>query len=184
MIFSFNDEDSTSESNHFARENTQNSIEKPKNKTSAKRTKHKKTPILNENRISIVNIYNRNVSDIYINLNLNLKRSSIYNVIKNFKKTGNTVCCKRGGDTRTKLSIGQKNKIKDWMEEDASITLKKLKLNICKEYNLKVSISCINLCLKDFHYTLKSLVILPVSRNSDSTIEKRFEYANSFKKCF
>lgn len=101
-------------------------------------------------------------------------------IVSNYNTKGQINAIKRGGDHSSKLSIEQKILIKSWVDEDATITLKELsnKLNI--SCGLNVSTSTINRCLNNFHYTLKNLTLVPVRRNTPSTIEHRFTYAQNF----
>lgn len=61
------------------------------------------------------------------------------------------------------------------------ITLKQLKLKLIDKYGITVSLSTIDRVINAFHYTLKSLVIVPQRRNCDVTIQKRKEYAEMFR---
>ncbi|OAF68026.1 hypothetical protein A3Q56_04244 [Intoshia linei] len=99
-----------------------------------------------------------------------------------FFKTGLVECQPRGGTTRTKLNNDQKEMIIKWTDENCILSLKELNEKVFLEYNVNVSISTINRCLKNVHYTLiKSLVAVPVRRNCISTLQKRFEYATNFR---
>ncbi|KAF7692219.1 hypothetical protein CDIK_2440 [Cucumispora dikerogammari] len=48
--------------------------------------------------------------------------------------------------------------------------------------NKTVSLSTIDRCIREFHYTLKDITIVPEKRNTDSTIATRLEYAKKFQK--
>ncbi|KAF7686049.1 hypothetical protein CDIK_3202 [Cucumispora dikerogammari] len=47
--------------------------------------------------------------------------------------------------------------------------------------NKTVSLSTIDKCIREFHYTLKDITIVPERRNIDSTIATRLEYARKFR---
>lgn len=61
------------------------------------------------------------------------------------------------------------------------ITLKELKQKVLDDYGANVSISTIDRVIREFHYTLKSLVKVPQRRNCESTLQKRMEYAHMFR---
>ena len=50
-----------------------------------------------------------------------------------------------------------------------------------QEFNIETSRSAVERFLKDLHYTIKVCDSIPVARNTESTIQARFEYANKFR---
>ena len=67
------------------------------------------------------------------------------------------------------------------VDHDCFHTLDELKTKVQQEFNIEVSTSLINRCLREFYYTLKNALHVPASRNTNSTIEKRYEYALSYR---
>ena len=79
-----------------------------------------------------------------------------------------------------KFNDAQKLLIKSWVDEDATINLKALRLKIIEECGVTVSISTVNNCLNEFHYSLKTLTIFPQRRNCDQTLSQRLTYIQNF----
>ncbi len=111
---------------------------------------------------------------------MNLPRTTVSTVVSKFRNTGSIDRGNRGGDRRTKLSDEQKENVRTWVNEDATLTLEQLASKVQQEYSLSVSYSTINRCLNNFHYTLKTGVVVPERRNVEATIEERLSYAISF----
>ena len=86
----------------------------------------------------------------------------------------------RGGDLHSKLDSKMKKAVCNWVDNDCLVTLKELKERIQSTYNLSVSISFIDRCLRPFHYTIKRVDSILAARNRESTIEFRFDYATRF----
>jgi hypothetical protein len=70
--------------------------------------------------------------------------------------------------------------VRRWVNENPTITLKSLVNKLRDENRIGVNKNTIDRCLKNFHYTLKNLVVISERRNTESTIQKRFEYFNDF----
>jgi hypothetical protein len=64
--------------------------------------------------------------------------------------------------------------------EEASITLKKIKTELVERINLNVSILTIDRALDTFYFSFKRIQIIPIARNDEVTLVKRYEYANNF----
>lgn len=86
----------------------------------------------------------------------------------------------RGGDRRSILNEEKKEQIKNWVDNDPTITLKSLEKKIREKYGLIVYDNTIDRCLKNYHYSLKQLTVIPDTRNSVNTISKREEYGYIF----
>ncbi|KAF7684984.1 hypothetical protein CDIK_4267, partial [Cucumispora dikerogammari] len=108
-------------------------------------------------------------------------KGSVRSIIKNYLSEGRINTLSRGGDNSSKLSFEQKNAIVDWVNENPIYTLKQLKLKVFDSFEITCSTSTIDRVLTEFHYTLKRLVLSPVTRNSERTLEKRFEYAQAYR---
>ena len=85
-----------------------------------------------------------------------------------------------GRDKRSKLGDVERTFISDLVNGNPIITLKKITEKINKRVLIAVSTSTIFRNLKNLHFSLKSLTIVPVNRNTDTTIEKRREYEKKF----
>lgn len=70
--------------------------------------------------------------------------------------------------------------IKNWVDEEASISLNSLKNKIYETYGIEISKSTVARILNDFHYTLKRLHLIPERRNNENVLEERRQYAFSF----
>ena len=116
-----------------------------------------------------------------ISTSLEVNRTTVSKIIKRFKESGEIMSKKKGGDFTSKLSGRDKEAIISWVDEDPLLTLGQLKEKINEELGRVVSISTVDRCLKNFHYTLKSLVPCPVRRNCDNTIEQRYQYALQYR---
>ena len=44
-----------------------------------------------------------------------------------------------------------------------------------------MSAACVDRCLREFHYTIKNVDVIPAARNYRSTIEQRFGYAQKYR---
>lgn len=82
------------------------------------------------------------------------------------------------------MSIQEKEQIRIWVDEDAAITLNNLKHKVLEVFDKSVGKTTIDRCLRDFHYTMKSLIAIPIRRNVPSTIQSRYDYAERFNQMF
>jgi transposase len=140
----------------------------------------KRSKIPPKMREIILNMHNIGNSVKKIAESLQLNRSSIYNVIKIFKEENRIDVKRRGGDRRSKISEVQKQKIVEWVNADPTVTLKKLVQKFNENFQIVVDDNTIDRIFKNFHFSLKQLVILQVNRNINATIESRFNYSQQF----
>jgi len=75
------------------------------------------------------------------------------------------------------LNDEQKEKICDWIDENCQLTLKQTVQKCYEEWNLKLSPSTVDRALRDFHYTVKQITLIPEKRNTIEVISKRYDYA-------
>ncbi|KAF7682982.1 hypothetical protein CDIK_4464, partial [Cucumispora dikerogammari] len=101
-------------------------------------------------------------------------------IIKLFTREGRILPKKRGGNRRTILSLEDKSYIRELVDANPALTLKDIIEKISGERQVTVDVNTVDRCLKDFHYTLKQLVLVPLRRNTLETIKKRFLYAEEF----
>ena len=128
----------------------------------------------------IISQCKKGYSNSQISYNVGVKRTTVATIVSSFLIDGKVQSSKRGGDFSTKLSDGNKMMIRSWVDEDATITLKKLRQKLMDECNMSVSVSTINRYLNQFHYSLKTLTIVPQRRNCESTLDQRLFYAQKF----
>ncbi|KAI5154203.1 hypothetical protein ENBRE01_3330 [Enteropsectra breve] len=107
-------------------------------------------------------------------------RSTIISIINKYLETGETDAAKRGGIPTPKLTDEMKNQIREWIDENCSITIARLKFKIMEAYNISVSASTIYRAVIGFSYTLKRVHLEPVRRNDQTAIDARKAYAQRF----
>jgi len=113
---------------------------------------------------------------------LGLPRTTIVTIVSKFYATGQEEAKIRGGNHRGKLTHIHKEAIRSWVDDDCLITLKKLAVLMHDEFGITVSISTIDRCLREFHYTIKNILPIPEARNSERIIELRFLYSQEFRR--
>ncbi|KAG0436620.1 Paired box protein Pax-1 [Dictyocoela muelleri] len=111
---------------------------------------------------------------------LNCNRTTISKIISRFKESGKISPEKRGGSRRNILTEDHNLSNKNYLDNDATLSLRKIKDNILRDYNINVSIPTIFRAIKNFNYSLKRLELIPDRRNFDSVINNRFVYAQKF----
>lgn len=142
-----------------------------------------KKNLSDETRKKILKAYtDSKLSPTEISKLFDMPRTTISTILNRWKNDGVIVAKSKGGDKRSKLTDRMKLKLREWVDNDSSITLKKLKLNILQEFHELDSIgtTTIDRALKDFHYSFKRVSIVPVKRNDESTLNRRFVYAKDF----
>ncbi|KAF7689871.1 hypothetical protein CDIK_2804 [Cucumispora dikerogammari] len=105
---------------------------------------------------------------------------TVIKIIKTYIETSEIKSKKQGRDRRSKLSEDKKTTICTWINENCTLSLKKIKEKVQNQMNKTVSISTIDRCIREFHYTLKDITMILERRNTDSTIANRLEYARKF----
>lgn len=156
-------------------ENTNNRQE---NGGSDRQTRRK---ISDELRELVINHARNNLGNAEISRVVGLPRTTVCTIVSSYLKEGKTRSGERGGDKRTILSAEQKDRIRQLVDADATVTLNALQRKVCEEMAISVSTSTINRCLDEFHYTVKTLNVVPVRRNCESTIATRVTYGTEFQ---
>jgi transposase len=133
----------------------------------------------NEMRQRIVDAYVANNNTTTISGILGVNKSTVHSVIKVYCKENRVDSKKRGG-ARSKLTEEAKATIRSWVDEDCSITLRRLKERSSAELQIDVTEKTIDRCLSAFQYTLKRVHVQPERRNTEEAIQVRANYANSF----
>ncbi|XP_049293761.1 uncharacterized protein LOC125769223 [Anopheles funestus] len=111
---------------------------------------------------------------------LNINRSTVYSIIKKFDKTFEVKAAKRGGDKEKKISPDIGQKIRDWIDENCTITLQQLADKVFDDFGIRVSKPTVAREIKSFRYSLKWIQKIPERRNNPQTLEIRKEYASRF----
>ncbi|KAF7689947.1 hypothetical protein CDIK_2728 [Cucumispora dikerogammari] len=112
---------------------------------------------------------------------LDLARSSVKDVVQKFKEKNTTAALKGRGNRRTALTVDQKAQVKAWVNKNCLITLSQLVAKVRESFNINVSKSTIDKILAVFNYTVKTIVLVPSARNSETTIATRKIYAATFQ---
>jgi len=141
-----------------------------------------RTPVSVELRKRVLSLALEGNGNTTIGRILGLPRTTAATIVSNYYANGSVEANVRGGNYRGKLSTQQKETIKYWVDEDCLLTLKELVQRVQTEFNLTVSTSCVDRCLRSFHYTIKNVLPVPAARNSERTIQLRFDYAQNFRK--
>ena len=95
--------------------------------------------------------------------------------------TGEYLLKQQGGNRRSKISPEIKQEIFRWVDNNCLLRLKDIRAKLIEVHDLEVSISKIDRCLREFHYTVKKTTLVPARRNFESTIEERVSYAINFQ---
>ena len=116
-----------------------------------------------------------------ISRELDIPRQSISRITKSYLETG-SICPKtRGGDKKSILSPDDKLLICGWVDENCTLTLNELKIKLNATTGQDVSISTIDRSLKQYHYSLKRISVVPERRNCSNTLAIREKYARDFR---
>lgn len=131
-------------------------------------------------RMKIVKSYNENKDARTIAEVLGLKIGAVYAAIAIYKKENRDTKKRRGRPRQAALNDANKLSIREWVDDDCSITLARLKQKCLSELNVNASEKTIGRCLDGFHYTVKRVDILPERRNTEEVRVSRAEYARRF----
>ena len=129
----------------------------------------------------IANKIDLNWSITEISKALDISHQTISNIAERYLETGSMLPKKRGGDKKSLLTSEEKGVICSWVGECCTLTLKELKLKVEENFQKMVSISTINTCLKEFHFSLKMVSLVPDGRNRQSTRDQREAYAKEVR---
>ncbi|KAG0441934.1 hypothetical protein DMUE_0679 [Dictyocoela muelleri] len=140
-----------------------------------------KASISQEMRDRIIDLSLNGKPSAEISRTLSLKYKTVWRIIDKFNKTGESFIKTRGGNKRSKLTELQKNEIIAWVDQDCLLRISDLKSRVYEKFGINISLSTIQRVLNDFHYTLKTTVMVPERRNDPSTIETRKIYASEFR---
>ena len=136
--------------------------------------------ISDEDRKRIIKAYLKCMLPKNISTFLNIKIGAIYNIINVYKKENRFLKKNKGGIKNQKLNNIHKNQIKEWIDENCSLSLKSLKHRVFNVFEINVCENTIRNCIQKFHYSVKRITIQPERRNNEETINLREIYANQF----
>jgi len=150
------------------------------NSVAKSRTKY--NPIDDEKRQRIICNYQKNMTIKEISNYESLPISTVYKIITKFRNTNVIVKSQRGGKTYEKITPQIKEFIQNEVDDNCTITLKKLKKLVLLKFQVTICEATIHNNLKAMHYSLKMLKLIPERRNNANTIEMRKQYAIEFEK--
>ncbi|KAG0421621.1 hypothetical protein DMUE_6280, partial [Dictyocoela muelleri] len=87
---------------------------------------------------------------------------------------------KKGGNRGKMLTDIHCDRIKEYLDNDATLSLNSIKNKLYNDFSIITSLSTLHRAIKGFHYSLKRLSIVPIRRNNRDTIESRYLYAQNF----
>ncbi|KAF7691481.1 hypothetical protein CDIK_2580 [Cucumispora dikerogammari] len=111
-----------------------------------------------------------------------LLKNTINSIIAIFQKTSRFDKNKKEGRTHHKITVEIKEFIKQEVDADCTVSLRKICNQILTVKSVTVSTTTVFNCLRDLHYSLKILKPVPVCRNEADVIESRFIYCRDFYK--
>ena len=111
---------------------------------------------------------------------LGLNRTTVYGIIRTYTTENRIEKKPRGGRRNQKLTLEHKDRIRAFVDEDCSLSLRELVDKCRDELRVIVSQKTIDRCIRAFHYSLKRTHSLPERRNDEATIRIRTQYAEMF----
>uniref|UniRef100_A0AAG5DIU3 ZAD domain-containing protein n=1 Tax=Anopheles atroparvus TaxID=41427 RepID=A0AAG5DIU3_ANOAO len=133
----------------------------------------------NEDRKRIVLAFERGTNVATIAERLNIKRGTVYSVIRKYQNTRRVESDKRGKQIKKKITPEISERIRAWIAEDCTLSLGKLAQNILEQYQVQVSPSTIAKEIGDFNYSLKRIDLHPERKTTENKSAERKEYATS-----
>jgi transposase len=123
----------------------------PKYKTRDQKYKFKKlhkkpimtNPISNNLRLLIIKNYNEGKKPKEISLFLGFNINTTYKIIQLYKSSGRTVKLSQDGYRWSKLSLEEKSTVRDWVDDNPTISLSRIVSKIQTGMNKCVSTDCV-----------------------------------------
>ncbi|KAG0437658.1 hypothetical protein DMUE_3561 [Dictyocoela muelleri] len=110
---------------------------------------------MQETQENIIKYYLDGLTSSQISLRLNKNRTTVSKIITKFLKTGRISTNKSGGNHATKLNDIHKNAIKQYLNEDATLSLRMLREKLITNHQINVSIKTIDRVIQFFLFTKK-----------------------------
>ncbi|XP_053663554.1 uncharacterized protein LOC128712691 [Anopheles marshallii] len=86
---------------------------------------------------------------------LGIKLSTVYGIVKQYRKTGQVAASERGGNHKKLLSNDAVKSIRNWLEEDDTLSLQQLTDKVWDQYHVRVSKTTVAREVKALRATLK-----------------------------
>ncbi|KAF7685760.1 hypothetical protein CDIK_3491 [Cucumispora dikerogammari] len=137
----------------------------------------KNNNISNEDKKRVCDSYANGNSIKSISTIIGIKVTTVHEIIKKMQRTGKSVGEKRGGSRESKLSPEQKICVKEWVDKDCSLSLRKLCAKAQEEFGINLSKSSVDRILSGFQYSLKRIHYISERQNNSGVIETRKVYA-------
>ncbi|KAF0992161.1 hypothetical protein HZS_1694 [Henneguya salminicola] len=131
----------------------------------------KGNPLNNDTRARIIESYNRGNSCQKIAEIFDHNRTTVHNVVTRYLLTDELKIKLRVTCAQKKLTPAQEMEIKDWVDENCTISLKTISNKCMQEFGVRICKSTAANILTDFSYTLKRIHIVPERRNTPETID-------------
>uniref|UniRef100_A0AAG5DIR0 Paired domain-containing protein n=1 Tax=Anopheles atroparvus TaxID=41427 RepID=A0AAG5DIR0_ANOAO len=111
-----------------------------------------------EEKKKIVKLYNDQYRVKDIGKIMSLSSQTVSRIVRHYLKHWEVIdnTKKRGGEHRKKLNENQLEKLKEWVEEDCTISLKKISDRCEREFGVKLSVSTVHSYLTNFRKDKKS----------------------------
>ena len=106
---------------------------------------------------------------------LSLKYFTVWRIVNQFDRTDDVSAKKRGADTRSTLSQKQKNEVLLWVDNNCLLKLKDLVVKVKEKLNVLTCKSTIDRILHEFHYTMKSTVLVPEQLTLGNSMQRNLE---------
>ncbi|XP_061498810.1 uncharacterized protein LOC133391178 [Anopheles gambiae] len=133
----------------------------------------------NEDRERIVQAREMGSSVSVIAKSLNIKRTTVYNVLRKYHATMKVEAEPRGKVMEKKISPQIREQIKRWIDEDCSTSLEKITYRILEQFQVRVCRSTVAKEVGDFNYSLKRLHLHGDQKHEGDIVAARQEYANA-----
>ncbi|KAF7702728.1 hypothetical protein CDIK_0427 [Cucumispora dikerogammari] len=151
------------------------------NTTPAQQRRYRRPKTQPEMTQTVVFKYNQDLSTSQISREVNIPRTTVNGIIKLFIDKCRILPKNRGGNRRPKLSEENKFYLKNQVDVNPVLTLKSVVEKLSYYIQVSVDDNTVDRCLKDFHFTVKQIVTVPLRRNTAEIIEKLFYTLKSFR---
>ncbi|KII71431.1 hypothetical protein RF11_02947 [Thelohanellus kitauei] len=109
-----------------------------------------------------------------------VNRRTLSKIHTKYKESGVVEDEKRGGPRSTKVQDIHLERIERAIEENPTITLKEIKILQLEEFQLSITEKTVSRTISKLGIAYKLTKIVPVSRNTEETIEKRYDLSIFF----
>ncbi|KAF7684942.1 hypothetical protein CDIK_4309 [Cucumispora dikerogammari] len=141
---------------------------------------NRKPRLTDAQRKLICDNHNRSMSPAEISRVFEIPYTTVKSVLKLFMSTGRINSLQSGGAKNKKITPEIKSRIRDIVDGNAGVTLKNISSIILREFRVNLGTTSVDRCIRQFHYSWKRMVSIPVRRNTEDTISIRHEYAVEF----